>query len=62
MEDIKASMEETIAGNPAWQALPAVQQKKLYYLPQDLFLLSPGIHYPEAVEYMAKLVYPEVFR
>ena len=62
MEDIKASMEETIAGNPAWQALPAVQQKKLYYLPQDLFLLSPGIHYPEAVAYMAKLVYPEVFR
>lgn len=62
MEDIKASMEETIAGNPAWQALPAVQQKKLYYLPQDFFLLSPGIHYPEAVAYMAKLVYPEVFR
>lgn len=31
----------------------------LYYLPQDLFLLSPGIHYPEAVETMAKCVYPE---
>lgn len=62
IEEIKANMEQTIAENPAWQTLPAVQKKQLYYLPQDLFLLSPGIHYPEAVEYMAKLVYPEVFR
>lgn len=62
IEEIKANMEQTIAENPAWQTLPAVQKKQLYYLPQDLFLLSPGIHYPEAVAYMAKLVYPEVFQ
>lgn len=62
IEEIKANMEQTVAENPAWQTLPAVQKKQLYYLPQDLFLLSPGIHYPEAVAYMAKLVYPEVFR
>ena len=62
MEEIKASMEQTIAENPAWQTIPAIQQKKLFYLPQDLFLLSPGIHYPEAVETMAKLVYPEAMK
>jgi len=62
IEEIKSSMEQTIAGNPAWQTIPAIQQKKLFYLPQDLFLLSPGIHYPEAVETMAKLVDPEVFK
>ena len=62
LDEIKASMEQTIADNPAWQTLPAIQQGKLYYLPQDLFLLSPGIHYPEAVETMAKLVYPEAFK
>ncbi len=61
LEDIKKSMEETIQGNPAWSTIPAIQKKQYYYLPQNLFLLSPGIHYPEAVESMAKLVYPGVF-
>ena len=55
---IKASMEETMQG-PAWQSIPAVREKKVYYLPQELFLLSPGIHYPEAVAEMAKCVYPQ---
>ena len=61
LEEIKASMDATMAENPAWQSVEAVRQGKVYYLPQDLFLLSPGIHYPEAVELMAKLVYPERF-
>ena len=61
LEDIKASMQKTIDENPAWQSIPAIQTKQYYYLPQEEFLLSPGIHYPEAVETMAKLVYPEAF-
>ena len=47
--------------NPAWQTVDAVKNGRVYYLPQDLFLLSPGIHYPDAVETMAKCVYPEAF-
>ena len=62
MESIKQSMQQTIETNPAWQTIPAIQENHLYYLPQDLFLLSPGIHYPEAVEMMAKLMYPEVMK
>lgn len=62
MEDIKASMEATIAGNPAWRTIPAIQNGKVYYLSQEHFLLSPGLHYPEAAEEMARAVYPEVFR
>ena len=62
IEEIKKGMEQTIRDNPAWQAVPAIRENRLYYLPQDLFLLSPGIHYPEAVEMMAALIYPEVFR
>ena len=61
MDEIKKNMEKTIAESPAWQSIPAIKQGKLYYLPQDLFLLSPGLHYPEAFELMAKLIYPEVF-
>ena len=61
LEEIKASMDATMAENPAWQSVEAVRQGKVFYLPQDLFLLSPGLHYPEAVEMMARLVYPEAF-
>lgn len=57
IEDIKRGMEETIASNPAWQTIPAVKNKKLFYLSQEHFLLSPGIHYPDAVEEMARLIY-----
>ena len=62
MDEIKQNMEKTIAESPAWQTIPAVRDGKIYYLPQDLFLLSPGIHYPEAYITMAKLLYPEAFR
>ena len=62
LSEIKQNMEKTMAENPAWQSLPAVRNHQVYYLPQELFLLSPGIHYPEAVETMAKLVYPGVFQ
>ena len=61
LEEIKASMEQTMAESPAWQSVAAVKNKQVYYLPQDLFLLSPGIHYPEAVELMAGMIYQDKF-
>lgn len=61
LEEIKASMEKTMAESPAWQSVEAVRAGRVYYLPQDLFLLSPGLRYPEAVELMAKEIYPEKF-
>lgn len=62
LSEIKASMDETMRSNPAWQSVQAVSAGRVFYLPQDLFLLSPGVHYPEAVETMAKCVYPEAFK
>ena len=61
LDDIKSNMEKIISENAAWQTIPAIRENRFYYLPQDLFLLSPGINYPEAVEYVAKLIYPENF-
>ena len=60
-DEIKKSLNEEMRQNPAWQSLEAIKAGRVYYLPQDLFLLSPGLKYPEAVEQMAKLVYPEAF-
>ena len=60
IEEIKANMQHNIDTNPAWQSIKAIKNGKIYYLPQDLFLLSPGLRYPEAVETMAKLIYPKL--
>ena len=60
-DEIKSNMLKAIAENDAWQAIGAVKNNRLYFLPQDLFLLSPGLHYPEAVRTMAKLIHPEKF-
>ena len=54
--DIKANMEQNIKDNPAWKSIGAIKKGQLYYLPQDLFLLSPGLRYPEAVETIANLI------
>ncbi len=62
LDEIKSNMKKMMAENPAWQTIPAVKNNRCYYLPQDLFLLSPGVHYPDAVEYVAKLIYPEIIK
>lgn len=58
---IENTIKNTVESNPAWSSLHAVQQGKVYVLPENYFLLNPGLDYPQAVEYMAKLAYPEVF-
>ena len=62
IDEVKRGMDNTIALNPAWQTIPAIKNGKMFYLSQEHFLLSPGINYPAAVEEMAKLVYPELFK
>lgn len=57
---VKKSMMQNVESNPAWKTLAAVKAHKVYFLPQDMFLISPGTHYPEAVEMMAKELYPNI--
>ncbi len=60
--EIENRLRADVKSNPAWSSLKAVRNDKVYLLPEKLFLLNPGLNYPEAVEYMAKTVYPEVFK
>lgn len=60
-DDIEKRMRADVESNPAWSTLDAVQNKQVFFLPQELFLLNPGLKYPQAVEYMARLAYPEAF-
>lgn len=58
---IEHTIKNSIESNPAWSSLQAVQKGRVYVLPENYFLLNPGLDYPDAVAYMAKLAYPEVF-
>lgn len=60
--DIEKRMKADVETSPAWATLRAVKAGQILFLPQDLFQLQPGTRMPEAVEYMAKLVYPEVYK
>ncbi len=59
--EIARTMSAEVENNPAWSALRAVRNKKVIFLPSELFLLNPGLRIPETVSYMAKLVYPGVY-
>ena len=60
-DEIKSNMMKAIESNDAWQTIGAIKNNRLYFLPQNLFLLSPGLRYPDAVKKMAELIYPEIF-
>lgn len=60
--DIEKRMKADVETSPAWATLRAVKAGQILFLPQELFQLQPGTRMPEAVEYMAKLVYPEVYK
>ncbi len=60
-EEIQNRLRMDFQNNPAWNSLAAVRAGRVYVLPENLFLLNPGLKYPAAVEYMAKIVYPEAF-
>ena len=56
-DELKKNMQAEIDSNEAWQALDAVKNNRVYYLPQNLFLLSPGLNYPKAVRTVIRLIY-----
>lgn len=61
-EKIESRLQADVKGNPAYAALRAVKNNRVCVLPEDLFLLAPGLRFPEAVQLMAKDVYPEAFK
>lgn len=60
-EDAMNIMNKEFEENPVWQTVEAVTNKSIVYLPQEYFLFNAGHRYVEAIEYMAKGVYPEIY-
>jgi iron complex transport system substrate-binding protein len=61
MTEIEKRMKADLESNPAWSGLRAVKTGQVFFLPAELFQLNPGIRFHESVEYMAKVMYPEVY-
>ena len=55
--EIDENMKRTLTDNPAWANLTAVKNNRVVYLPNDLFLLNPGLRTPDALAELVREVY-----
>jgi len=55
------TITESLASNPGWADVPAVESGRVYEISAELYLQAPGPRVGEALEGLAKLLYPEVF-
>ena len=51
---IDAAFHAALTGQPAWRELKAVRTGHVYALLDELFLVNPGMNYPEALSFMAE--------
>lgn len=61
-EAVENRLRKDFQNSPAWNALDAVKAGRVYALPEELFLLNPGLRYPQAVKFMAMKIYPDVVK
>lgn len=54
-------MGQNVESDPAWSSLTAVKEGRYLFLPQDLFHYKPNERWDESYEYLAKIIYPELF-
>lgn len=54
-------LDSLIAASPAWSELDAVKSGRYVILPKDLFHYKPNNRWDESYEYLAKILYPELF-
>ncbi len=64
MGDEEGAMQylaDSATNNPVWQELSAVRAGRYYMLPKELFHYKPNNRWSESYEYLAKLIWPEIF-
>lgn len=49
----------TLGANPAWQALTAVSEGRIYVLPRELFHYKPNSRWSESYAYLAEILFGE---
>lgn len=54
-------MRSHLENDPAWQGLSAVRDGHYHILPQNLFHYKPNQRWDESYEYLANIIFPEIF-
>jgi len=54
-------LEQNAVSNPAWSGLSAVKNDRYIMLPKNLFHYKPNEEWDKAYEYLAKIIFPEIF-
>ncbi|WDV44293.1 ABC transporter substrate-binding protein [Clostridiaceae bacterium M8S5] len=62
VESCKNRIKNDIETNQAWGSIKAVKNGNVHYLPKEYSVYKPNAKYPEAFKYIAKILYPEVFK
>ncbi|PID79679.1 MAG: hypothetical protein CSB19_02030 [Clostridiales bacterium] len=60
-KDARGFVAKQFADNAVWNAYEAVKNDAIYDLPPNFYHYKPMKNYKEAYEYMAKILYPEIF-
>lgn len=53
------TVNSTIGANPAWQALTAVREGRVYVLPRELFHYKPNSRWSESYAHLAEILFGE---
>jgi len=53
----RGRLEKEFSENQAWAGLDAIRNKKFYVLPKEYFLYKPNADFPNALDYLAKVLY-----
>ena len=54
-------LEDVALNHPAWSELTAVKNGNYHMLPKELFHYKPNNRWSESYEYLAKIIWPEIF-
>ena len=57
----EANAKAIFESYPLWSELTAVKEGRFQHLPAELFLYHANTRYADAYEYLANLVYPQIF-
>ena len=60
-ESALSYLRNNIESNPAFSELKSVKNGNYYVLPKELFHYKPNKRWAESYEYLAKILYPELF-
>ncbi len=60
-EEARKTVQQQFSSNPAWSSVKAISEGRVIYLPQQYYLYNAGPYYVDAIAYLAKSIYPEIY-